>query len=55
MHDGYGLSEKFIDEFGLNEKKDRVKYSYKYSSQQFISGKGLENLYKKDKYCYFDI
>ena len=38
----------FLPGFGLNEKKDKIKYSYKYSSQQFISGKGLENLFKKD-------
>ena len=38
----------FLPGFGLNEKKDKIKYSYKYSSQQFISGKGLENLFKKN-------
>ena len=38
----------FLPGFGLNEKKEKIKYSYKYSSQQFISGKGLENLFKKD-------
>ena len=32
----------------INEKKDKINYSYKYSSQQFISGKGLENLFKKN-------
>ena len=38
----------FLPGFGLNEKKDKIKYDYKFSSQQFISGKGLENLYNKN-------
>ena len=38
----------------LDEKRTKVKYSYKFTSQQFISGKGLENLYKikKNSKCW---
>ncbi len=35
----------FLPGYGLNEKRIKVKYNYKFTSQQFISGKGLENLY----------
>ena len=38
----------FLPGFGINEKKTKIKYDYKFSSQQFISGKGLESLFKKD-------
>ena len=36
----------FLPGFGINEKKTKIKYDYKFSSQQFISGKGLESLFK---------
>ena len=36
----------FLPGFGINEKKDKIKYHYRFSSQQFISGKGIESLYK---------
>ena len=36
----------FLPGFGINEKKDKIKYHYRFSSQQFISGKGIETLYK---------
>ena len=39
----------FLPGYGLNEKRAKVKYDYKFTSQQFISGKGLENLYKRKK------
>ena len=39
----------FLPGYGLDEKKTKVKYDYKFTSQQFISGKGLENLYKSKK------
>ena len=39
----------FLPGYGLNEKRTKVKYDYKFTSQQFISGKGLENLYKPKK------
>ena len=39
----------FLPGYGLNEKITKVKYNYKFTSQQFISGKGLENLYKPKK------
>tara|TARA_B100000989_G_scaffold288950_1_gene260200 strand:+ start:1391 stop:2263 length:873 start_codon:yes stop_codon:yes gene_type:complete len=38
----------FLPGFGLNEKKEKIKLDYRFSSQQFISGKGLENLFYKD-------
>ena len=36
----------FLPGFGINEKKDKIKYHYRFSTQQFISGKGIESLYK---------
>ena len=39
----------FLPGYGLNEKRTKVKYNYKFTSQQFISGKGLENLYNTKK------
>ena len=39
----------FLPGYGLNEKKTKIKYDYKFTSQQFISGKGLEDLYKRKK------
>ena len=36
----------FLPGFGINEKKDNIKYHYRFSTQQFISGKGIESLYK---------
>ena len=38
----------FLPGFGLNEKKEKIKFDYKFSSQQFISGKGLENLFYRN-------
>ena len=39
----------FLPGYGLNEKKTTIKYNYKFTSQQFISGKGLENLFNLKK------
>ena len=36
----------FLPGFGINEKKDKIKYHYRFSTQQFISGRGIESLYK---------
>lgn len=36
----------FLPGYGLDEKKTKIKYDYKFSSQQYISGRGLESLYK---------
>ena len=36
----------FLPGFGINEKNDKIKYHYRFSTQQFISGKGIESLYK---------
>ena len=36
----------FLPGFGINEKKGKIKYHYRFSTQQFISGKGIESLYK---------
>tara|TARA_Y100001958_G_C20948526_1_gene352065 strand:- start:65 stop:703 length:639 start_codon:yes stop_codon:yes gene_type:complete len=38
----------FLPGYGINEKKNKIKYNYKFSSQQFISGKGLEKLFKEN-------
>lgn len=38
----------FLPGFGLDEKKEKIKFDYKFSSQQFISGKGLENLFHRN-------
>ena len=38
----------FLPGFGLNEKKEKIKFDYKFSSQQFISGKGLEKLFYRN-------
>ena len=39
----------FLPGFGIYEKKTKIKYEYKFTSQQFISGKGLENLFYSEK------
>ena len=39
----------FLPGYGLNENRTQIKYNYKFTSQQFISGKGLENLYNSKK------
>ena len=36
----------FLPGFGINEKKDKIKYHYRFSTQQFISGRGIESLYR---------
>ena len=36
----------FLPGFGINEKKDKIKYHYRFSTQQYISGRGLESLYR---------
>ena len=40
----------FLPGYGLNnEEKTKIKYDYKFTSQQFISGKGLEKLYERKR------
>ncbi len=37
----------FLPGLEIDKKKSKIKYDYKFTTQQFISGKGLEILYKK--------